>query len=368
MADDQDKTSKTEEPTQRKLDEARKKGDVAKSPDVPQAMALAAASAVLIGAGGMFSRDLVEALTPFVAHPEAISLTGAGGSQVFLTASLAAAPLLLAIFAAAGVAGAAGNLIQHGFLLTGERLKPQWNKVSPMAGFKRIFGPDGLMEFAKTLFKLIVVAAVCWIVFQPHARELETLAGMHPAAMLALTRDLFIGLISGVLVALVVGAGLDWFWQRHRWMQRQKMSLHEVKEDFKQSEGDPHVKARQRQIRNERSKRRMMAAVPTATVVVMNPTHYAVALRYEPGETPAPVCVAKGVDSLALKIRAAAEEAGVAIIEDAPLARALHTAVEIDKSIPRDHDEAVAKIIGFVMNKPRAAPARPPRSGGMLGG
>ncbi len=368
MAEDADKTSKTEEPTQRKLDEARKKGDVAKSPDVPQFMALAAASGVLLVGAEPFATGMVEAMTPFVSHPEAFDLAGAGGVRVYQLAAMAAAPLLLAVFLASGVAGAAGNLIQHGFLLTAEKIKPQWSKVSPLGGFKRIFGPDGLMEFAKTAAKLLIVTAVCWMVLKPHAREMETLAGLHPAAMLALTRDLFVGLIGGVLCALAVGAAFDWLWQRHRWMQRQKMSLHEVKEDYKQSEGDPHVKARQKQIRNDRSRRRMMTEVKTATVVVMNPTHYAVALRYEPGSTPAPLCVAKGVDTLALKIRETAEANGVAVVEDAPLARALHKAVDVDETIPREHYEAVAKIIGFVMNKGRPAPARsvPPRS--MLGG
>ena len=131
------------------------------------------------------------------------------------------------------------------------------------------------------------------------------------------------------------------------------MSREELKEDFKQSEGDPHVKARQKQLRIERSRRRMMAAVPEATVVIMNPTHFAVALKYEAGETPAPLCVAKGVDSLALRIRAVAEEAGVPVIEDAPLARALYPTVEVDQVIPRAHYEAVAKVLGFVLGKGR---------------
>jgi flagellar biosynthesis protein FlhB len=142
---------------------------------------------------------------------------------------------------------------------------------------------------------------------------------------------------------------VDWLWQRQRFLVRMRMTKEEVKEEFKNSEGDPHVKARQRQIRFERAKRRMMQAVPQATVVVMNPTHYAVALKYEQGETAAPTCVAKGLDSLALKIRAIAEEAGVPVIEDPPLARALYAAVDIDEMIPPAHFEAVAKIIGFIL-------------------
>lgn len=367
MAGENDAASKTEEPTQRKLDEAKRKGDVAKTMEAPQALSLAAAAAVLIGGGGILTQQLAMNLLPFIARPESISLQGTGAVTVYMAAAAAAAPLLLVMFAASSLAGVAGNLLQHGFLLTGERLKPDWKKVNPLSGFKRIFGPDGLAEFLKTFVKLCVVALVCWAVLQPHAREMDGLAALSPAALLPFTRDLFIGLIGGVVAALAVGAGIDFLWQRHRWMQRQRMTKEEVKEDYKQSEGDPHVKARQKQIRAERSRRRMMAQVQTATVVVMNPTHYAVALKYEPGEHAAPVCVAKGVDALALKIRATAEEAGVPVVEDPPLARALHKAVNLDQAIPREHFEAVAKVIGFVMNRSRPRAARAPSGGAMLG-
>ena len=368
MAGENEAASKTEEPTQRKLDEARKRGDVAKSPEVPQFLALAAATGVLVAGGGFFAQQLAEQLVPFLSRPETFHLDGGDGQGVYRLAVMAAAPLLLIVFLAAGLAGAAGNILQHGFLFTAERLKPDWNKVNPMSGFKRVFGPDGLAEFAKTLFKLCVVAAVCWMTLSPHTGDFSNLAALQPQAVLPLSRDLFVGLAGGVLSALAVGAALDWLWQRHRWMQRQKMSREEVKEDFRQSEGDPHVKARQKQIRADRAKKRMMAAVKTATVVVMNPTHYAVALRYAAGETAAPVCVAKGVDSLALKIRAVAEEAGVPVVEDPPLARALHKAVALDAAIPREHFEAVAKVIGFVLNRGKARPARAPQSANGSGG
>jgi flagellar biosynthetic protein FlhB len=181
---------------------------------------------------------------------------------------------------------------------------------------------------------------------------------MEPISMLPLTADLSRALFFAVLAFLVVTSGIDWFWQRQRFTARMRMSREELKEEFKQSDGDPHVKAKQRQIRAERSRRRMMQNVPNATVVIMNPTHYAVALRYEAGQTAAPECVAKGMDD-----RALAEESGVAVIEDPPLARALYAAVDVDQQIPEAHFEAVAKIIGFVMSAaqrragaPRARP------------
>jgi flagellar biosynthetic protein FlhB len=172
-------------------------------------------------------------------------------------------------------------------------------------------------------------------------------------AMLPFCLEVLKRLVFAVAALTLSIAAVDWLWQRQRFMARMRMSHQEIKEDFKNTDGDPHVKARQKQIRIERARRRMMQAVPTATVVVMNPTHYAVALKYDAGETPAPICVAKGMDSLALKIRSVAEEAGVPVIEDPPLARALYAAVDIDEMIPAAHYEAVAKVIGFILGAAR---------------
>jgi flagellar biosynthetic protein FlhB len=183
--------------------------------------------------------------------------------------------------------------------------------------------------------------------------------------MMVFSLDVLKRLIFAVVAFLLVIAGGDWFWQRQRLMKRLRMTKEEVKEEFKQTEGDPHIKARQRQIRNDRARRRMMQAVPQATVVVMNPTHFAVALKYDTSEAPAPMCVAKGMDSLALKIRAVAEEHGVPVVEDAPLARSLYAAVDVDEVIPPAHYEAVAKLIGFILNAGREVAARRLKMGGL---
>jgi flagellar biosynthetic protein FlhB len=150
------------------------------------------------------------------------------------------------------------------------------------------------------------------------------------------------------LAALAVIAGLDYFWQRLQFLKRNRMSKQDIKEEYRQNEGDPIIKAKVRQIRHERARKRMMARVPDATVVIMNPTHYAVALQYESGRMAAPVCVAKGVDALALRIRAIAEENGVTVVENPPLARALHAAIEVDDPVPAEHFKAVAEVIGYV--------------------
>ena len=347
MAEDQDPESKTEEASPQKLEEARKKGDVAKSADVAPALSLLGATAVIVMGGGYFATSMAQAFIPFIASPHQLigGLEAGAGVEIGMNAIWAAAPFLGAVMLATIVGGVGGNVFQSGFLFSAEKMKPKWDKVSPMAGFKRIFGPDGLMQFAQTLAKLIAVSVICWMVLKPHAREFENMAAMSPLTILPLTRDLMIALMASTLVFLCLGA-------RMRFAKRQRMTKEEVKEEYKNSEGDPHVKAKLKQIRMQRSRQRMMQNVPKATVIVTNPTHYSVALRYEPDQgDAAPICVAKGVDALALRIREVAREHDVPIVENVPLARALYAAVDIDETIPREHFEAAARVIGFVMQK-----------------
>ncbi|MDY6922394.1 MAG: flagellar biosynthesis protein FlhB [Pseudomonadota bacterium] len=352
MADAPDPDSKTEEATPRKLADARKKGDVAKSPDVAAALSLMGAAAVILMSGGWFATSIANQLLPFIAEPHAMTggLEAGAGVEIGVRALWAVAPFLGAVMLATILGGAGGNLAQSGLLFTAEKLKPDWSKVSPLKGFKRIFGADGLVQFIKTFLKLIAVGVICWLVLRPHVRELETLAAMSPALILPFARDLAIALMVSALIFLGFTAGADYLWQRYRFAERMKMTKEETKEDYKQSEGDPHVKARLKQIRAQRGRQRMMQNVPKATVIVTNPTHYSVALRYETGDA-APVCVAKGVDALALRIREVAREHKVPIVENVPLARALYAAVDIDETIPREHFEAAARVIGFVMQK-----------------
>jgi flagellar biosynthetic protein FlhB len=350
MAEGDDAASKSEEATPRRIEEARKDGDVPKSADLAQVSALAGAFAALAMGGGAMARNMANQLLPFIAHPESIDLRGGGGVAVTWQAVMAAAPFLAAVMGGAMLAGAGGNLIQHGVLFTTAKLAPNFSRISPAEGFKRVFGIDGFMNFLRSVLKVLLVSAVAWWVLAPHADELAGLVRVGPVGVRDYSAGLGRSLMLAVVGLLALGGILDFIWQRQRFMVRMRMSKEEVKEDFKQSDGDPQVKARQRQIRNERAKRRMIQRVPKATVVIANPTHFAVALRYEQGETAAPVCVAKGVDAVALRIREVAEEAGVMVIEDPPLARALYGAVEIDQIIPHEHYEAVAKIIGFILS------------------
>jgi flagellar biosynthetic protein FlhB len=261
-------------------------------------------------------------------------------------------PLLLLVIAAI-----AGNMLQHRLVWSAETLKPKLNKISPLAGAKRIFGKQALANFAKGLFKLLALGAVMSAILWPERHRLEAMLRFDPASIPSVIVALTLQLLGAVVAMLALVAIADYFFQYRQWYERQRMSLREMKEEFKQSEGDPHVKGRIRQLRQARMKKRMMAAVPKASVVITNPTHYSVALAYERGMS-APVCVAKGVDNIALKIRQIAGEHDVPIVENVPLARALYGTVEIDQEIPVEHYHAVAEIIGYVMGLKRGLSGR----------
>jgi flagellar biosynthetic protein FlhB len=212
-----------------------------------------------------------------------------------------------------------------------------------------MFGFEGLANLVKGFLKLGVVGAALWTVLWPERGRLESVMGEAPADVAGDMMHLLIRILIAALVAMAVLAAADYGFAYFQFMKRNRMSKQEIKDEFKQTEGDPTVKAKIKQVRQERARRRMMAAVPEATVIIANPTHFAVALKYESGEMAAPVCVAKGVDALALRIRAVAEEHEVPVVENPPLARALYASVEIDEAVPPEHYKAVAQVIGYVM-------------------
>jgi flagellar biosynthetic protein FlhB len=358
MAEENDAATKTEEATPRKLEEARKRGEVAKSVDVPAFASLTAAVGFIAIAGGYLARNLAAQLEPFIAHADAYDLSGGGGVELMRQAAMAGAPIVLGVMLAAALAGIGGNLVQHGFLFTGDRLRPDLSRLSPAAGVRRLFGIDGLVQFLKSVLKIALIAGIAYLAIRPRMPEFLRAVALGPTSALPLAGEALRALFISVLAVLGVGAVVDWLWQRQRFLMRMRMTREELKEDYRQSEGDPHVRARLRQIRYDRARRRMMQNVPKATVVVTNPTHFAIALRYAQGDTPAPICVAKGLDEVALRIKAVAEQHRVPIVEDPPLARALYATVDIDETIPRQHYEAVAKVIGFVMRQAQRRRAR----------
>lgn len=355
MAEGNDGEDKTEEASGRKLQQARDSGDVAKSADVPQALSLIGACAIVAIKGPSICRDLAGDLLPFFAHPEQLlqSMDGDGGVTIAHDIIFAIIPILLMVLGTAVFFGVAGNVLQTGLMFTPSKLKPDLSKLNPLAGFKKMFGLDSLIQFGKTVIKLIITGFIVWLVLKNRITDMLALVGAPPILILTYVREAFIALAVAVCIFLFVGGAADYMWQRYRFMEKMKMSKQEQKEEYKQTEGDPHIKAKLRALRMEKSRRRMMSNVAKATVIVTNPTHYAVALLYDPAESPVPVCVAKGMDAVALKIREEGGKHDVPIVEDPPLARALYASMEIDEVIPEEHFAAVAKLIGFILTRKR---------------
>ena len=352
MADENDTSDKTEDPTQKRLDDAHDRGDVVKSQEINTWFVIAGGTLVLSTFSGSMGGGILLPLRNLIANAGMIHTDGP--SLLALAQSLGYA-LMAAIgvpFLMLALAAIAGNMVQHRLVWSGESLKPKFSKISPAAGAKRIFGKQAAANFGKGLFKLIALGAVMTAILWPEHHRLEAMVRFDPAALLGITTGMTVHLMGAVVAMLAVVAIADYLFQYRQWFERQKMSLQEMKEEFKQSEGDPHVKGRIRQLRQARMKKRMMAAVPKASVVITNPTHYAVALTYERGMS-APICVAKGVDTIALKIREVAGKHDIPIIENVPLARALYATVDIDDEIPVEHYHAVAEVIGYVMGLKR---------------
>jgi flagellar biosynthetic protein FlhB len=356
MADEDDGSERTEDPTQKRLDDALERGDVAKSQEVNTWFMIAGATFVLSTFSGSIGgiqgpmRNLIA--NSWMIHADGPGLLALAKSLEYVLIAALGVPLLMLMLAAI-----AGNMLQHRLVWSGESLKPKFSKVSPMAGFKRIFGKQAAANFGKGLFKLAALGAVMTAILWPERHRLESMIHFDPAMLLGAVTSLTLHLMGSVVAMLAVVAIADYFFQYRQWYERQKMSLREMKEEFKQSEGDPHIKGRIRQLRYARMKKRMMAAVPKASVIITNPTHYSVALSYERGMS-APVCVAKGADSIALKIREIAGKHNIPIVENVPLARALYATVEIDAEIPVEHYHAVAEIIGYVMGLKRGLSGR----------
>ena len=357
MSNENDTSDKTEDPTQKRLDDAHEKGDVAKSQEVNTWFVLAGATLVLSSFHGSIGGGIMAPLRNLVANSWMIRTDGAGLMALTQSLGYSMMAALGVPFLMFAIAAIAGNMIQHRLVWSAESIKPKFNKISPGAGFKRIFGKQGLANFVKGLFKVLALGAVMTAVLWPERYRLESMVRFDVSSIMVVTTSLTLQLMGAVVAMLAVVAIGDFFFQYRTWFERQKMSLQDMKMEYKQSEGDPHIKGKLRQLRQQRSKKRMMAAVPQASVIITNPTHYAVALRYERG-MPAPICVAKGIDSLALKIREIAGKHDIPIVENVPLARALHATVDVDDEIPVEHYHAVAEIIGYVMGLKRGFSGR----------
>ena len=349
MAEEPGADEKTEEPSERKLDEAIRKGNVPFSRETVTFASLLGILICLIFLAPDAVLTLSRTLSKAIEHPGSWPLTNTQDAISLLRSLvLEVAGELVPVLAVLLVAGVAAALAQNSPRLAFQRIKPDKSRLSLAKGWKRLFGTEGLVQFGIALFKFVALSLVGAIVLQAVRWDIFNTMLSHPVVLLDTLQSVLMASLAAMSVAAIAIAVADLSWSRVRWYRQQRMTREEVKNEQKQLEGDPVIKSRIRSIARDRARKRMMARVPEATVVIVNPTHYAVALRYQPDKDAAPLVLAKGLDLIALKMREIAREHGVPVVEDKSLARPLHDSVEVDQRIPPEFYRAVAKIVLFL--------------------
>ncbi len=351
---DEDDSQKTEEPTPKKLEEARKKGEVAQSQELKTWFMLAAGTIVVAAAGGFITTGIRAPLTGFIGRMHEIEFERNSGLQLLNTLIFDIFLILLLPFAIFVVAALVGAKIQHKGVFTFDKLKPDIKKINPINGLKKFGSSKIVVDFFKVIGKLAALGLVLFIIVYPERSRLDTIMFLPPIDIMLLVHVTAVKLMLGVLILMTIIAAVDFTYQKYQHTKKLRMTKQEVKDERKQTDGDPKVKQRLRSIRMERHSQRMMAAVPRADVVITNPTHYAIALEYKHGSMDVPVLIAKGLDDVAFRIRDLAKEHDIPIIENPPLARALYASVELDQEVPPDHYKAVAEVISYIMKLRRA--------------
>jgi flagellar biosynthetic protein FlhB len=349
---DEDKDSKTEDATEKKVRDTIEKG---KLPQSRETALLASFLAILIYtvfyAKDAFV-DLGVFLSMFMEKPEAWPMdTEADVILLYKSVMMEIGRALVTLLVLLVVAGIGASVFQNLPQFVGERIRPQLSRISLSKGWNRMFGIQGFVEFLKSLAKLGFVCAV--LVFTLSQEHRRLLAGMitNPLEFAMVIRGTAVDILVSIIFVMVLIAGADLVWSRFNWRQEMRMSKQEVKDEFKQSEGDPIVKARLRSLARDRSRRRMMAAIPRATLIIANPTHFSIALKYVREEDSAPLVLAKGQDLVALKIREIAKEHNIPIFEDVALARSMYKQVSVDSVIPSQFYQAVAELVRVVYSK-----------------
>lgn len=356
MSEAPDRESKTEEATEKKIRDSLDKGQV---PHSREAATLASMLAILIAMVFVISDNVVNlksTLEGFIDHPESFLISNGADATailfvVFIEGGKFVAPVLLLL----AFAGIAGSVFQHQPQIVANRIEPKMERISIIKGWSRIFGLKGQVEFLKNVFKLSIVALGGYVAIKGSYTDIFNALFMEPAASLKLMQDLAVRFLSTVIAASAVLVAADLAWSRFSWRRDLRMTRQEVKDEHKQAEGDPLIKMRLRSLQRDRARRRMISSVPRATLIIANPTHYSIALRYVREEGGAPVVVAKGKDLIALKIRFIGEQHGIPIYEDRSLARSLYASVEVDKMIPPEFYKAVAGIILFLAQRGQQA-------------
>jgi flagellar biosynthetic protein FlhB len=348
VAEEQD-ASKTEEPTSKRLEQAREKGQVAVSQEFKSWLILLGGATALVFLAPGVMNDLAARLVRFVEAPDAMTLRAEDAQTAFAGMLLEIGWVIAPIIGLLLLLAIAGGYVQVGPIWAPSKIKPELNKISLIKGFQRLFSLQSFVEFLKGLLKLSVVAAVGLGLSLPLLEDLELIPMFQVMQTLDRIHQVAIMTTGGTVAVMTAVAILDFMYQKHSFLKRMRMTKQEVKDEHKQSEGDPQIKARIRRLRMERAQKRMMAEVPKADVIITNPTHFAVALKYEMETMNAPKLVAKGADAVAHRIREVAGEHDVPVVENPPLARALYASVDLDQEIPQEHYQAVAEVIGYVM-------------------
>ena len=348
MSEDDDDSSKTEEPSHKKLEDARKKGNLVSTRELNHFFMMGAIIFFLASMAPHLGSQVLELVAPFITRPESYEVTQSTIvetlNRLIMQAGLLLATTLLLTFAAA----LAPSLLQGKWVFSTDSMKPKFSKLSPLAGIKRLLGKKAIVEFLKNLIKISIVGIATVMVVLPYAHQLPGLVTIDNTFSLAFAGKMAARMLTATCMFLFLLSIIDYLYQRFIFMKSQRMTKQEVKDEYKQQEGDPHHKQKLRQIRAERARKRMMANVPKADVIITNPTHYAIALKYDPKKMAVPKLIAKGTDEVALRIRELAQTHKITIVRNPPLARVLYDTADIDDDIPAQHYQAVAKIIGYV--------------------
>jgi flagellar biosynthetic protein FlhB len=342
-----DKDQRTEDPTGKRIDEARREGKLPVSQEVRSWCMITMGMFVIMIMGPRIAQDMMEALPKFFAIPDQLQAAEGGVRKALSDTFWHMFPNLATATAMFVFAALIGTIAQTGWFFSGTLASPKWNRLSLIGGWKKLFSVQSLIETFKGTLKISIVGFVMYKILAPLVDKAELMVGMEPALQSKMILDVTVKLMFIAVLFLTFYAAFDLFYQRHRYNESLKMTKHEVKDEHKQSEGDPIARNRLRQIRMDRARRRMMAMIPNADVIT-NPTHYAVALEYKIDKMHAPRVIGKGQDMIALKIREIAEANDVPVVENPPLARALHASCDIDQEVPVEHYKAVAEVISYV--------------------
>ena len=347
--EEEDEASKTEEPSERKIAKAKEEGDVAISQDAKSFIMLVGCLFVVWLFIPIMSKWMGKLGASFIERSTSTLIDKGNFIVIFEQGTFGFLKIMAIPFLIFMVLGIIASLSQTGFIYAPKKLEPNWNKLNIFAALPKFINKQKIVESIKGIFKITIVSVLAYFVLRPYLSKTELLPTMETSGILSFIHHLVVLLLFTVTIAVLILAAGDYAWQKYSHLLKLRMTKQEVKDEYKQMEGDPLVKSKIRQIRNERARQRMMENVPKADVVIVNPTHYAIALEYKQDEMPAPKVTAKGVDNLALRIKAVAEENDVPIVENPPLARALFASTELDQTIPYEHYQAVAEVINYVM-------------------